>query len=111
MRLSKPPKSWAWRWAWSLACVLSCAAMLSACATDTARDAAAPPQIPADAQTAIKVAENGDEITEYRVAGQLRMVRVKPVRGPAFYLYDRNGDGRIDRDQTVSPVYFKIFGW
>ena len=109
MRLSKSSKSWSRMCAW--ACVLSCAALLSACATGPAPDTAGPPDLPADAQTAIRIAENGDEITEYRVAGQLRMVRVKPVRGPAFYLYDRNGDGRIDRDQTVSPVYFKIFGW
>jgi len=35
---------------------------------------------------------------------------VQPLRGPAFYLQDRNGDGRPD-DDKVSPVYFKLFEW
>lgn len=68
-------------------------------------------EIPADAVAATKVQPNGDEITEYRVAGQLRVVKVQPKRGPAFYLYDRNGDGRLDEDKDVSPVYFKLFEW
>jgi len=67
--------------------------------------------IPADAVAATKIQPNGDEITEYRVAGQLRVVKVQPKRGPAFYLYDRNGDGRLDEDKDVSPVYFKLFEW
>ena len=40
----------------------------------------------------------------------LRVVKVQPKRGPAYYLQDRNGDGRPD-DDKVSPVYFKLFGW
>ena len=68
-------------------------------------------EIPTDAVAATKVQPNGDEITEYRVAGQLRVVKVQPKRGPAFYLYDRNGDGRLDEDKDVSPVYFKLFEW
>lgn len=67
--------------------------------------------IPSDAVAATKIQPNGDEITEYRVAGQLRVVKVQPKRGPAFYLYDRNGDGRLDEDKGVSPVYFKLFSW
>ncbi len=67
--------------------------------------------IPADAVAATKVQPNGDEVTEYRVAGQLRVVKVQPRRGPAYYLYDRNGDGRLDQDKNVSPVYFKLFEW
>jgi Protein of unknown function (DUF2782) len=82
---------------------------LSACATTSVGRAAAP-QIPADAVAATKVMDNGDEVTEYRVAGQLHVVKVKPLRGPAYYLYDRNRDGRPD-DDNVSPVYFKLFEW
>ncbi len=67
--------------------------------------------IPPDAVAATKVQPNGDEITEYRVAGQLRVVKVQPKHGPAFFLYDRNGDGHPDQDQNISPVYFKLFGW
>jgi Protein of unknown function (DUF2782) len=81
---------------------------LGGCAT-TGNSAVAP-EIPADAVAATKVMENGDEITEYRVAGQLRVVKVQPLRGPAYYLQDRNGDGRPEED-NVSPVYFKLFEW
>jgi hypothetical protein len=81
---------------------------LTACATSGGREAAV--DIPPDAAAVTKVAPNGDEVTEYRVSGQLRVVKVQPKRGPAYYLYDRNGDGRPDGDD-ISPVYFKLFEW
>jgi Protein of unknown function (DUF2782) len=82
--------------------------VLGGCATAGSSQATA--EIPPDAVAATKIQPNGDEITEYRVAGQLRVVKVQPKRGPAYYLQDRNGDGRPD-DDKVSPVYFKLFGW
>ncbi len=83
--------------------------VLGGCATTGGAQATA--EIPPDAVAAIKVQPNGDEITEYRVAGQLRVVKVQPKRGPAYYLQDRNGDGRLDEEKGVSPVYFKLFEW
>jgi len=68
----------------------------------------------ADAQVAVRTETNGDVVEEYRVAGQLRMVKVTPSRGPAYYLMDENGDGRLDKSKgegTVSPVYWKLYGW
>ena len=68
----------------------------------------------ADAQVGVRTEPNGDVIEEYRVAGQLRMVKVTPSRGPASYLMDENGDGRLDKSKgegTVSPVYWKLYGW
>ncbi len=82
---------------------------LGGCATTGGTQATA--DIPPDAVATVKVQPNGDEVTEYRVAGQLRVVKVQPSRGPAYYLYDRNGDGRPDQDQNISPVYFKLFEW
>ena len=83
--------------------------IIGGCATtDSAKGVA---EIPPDAVAASRLQPNGDEVTEYRVAGQLRVVKVQPKRGPAFYLYDRNGDGRVDEDQNISPVYFKLFQW
>jgi hypothetical protein len=67
--------------------------------------------IPPDAVAAERIMDNGDTITEYRVAGQLRMVQVKPKHGPAYFLYDRNGDGRIDHDRNAPTVYFELFKW
>lgn len=81
---------------------------LTACATSGGPEAAV--DIPPDAAAVTKVAPNGDEVTEYRVGGQLRVVKVQPKRGPVYYLYDRDGDGRPDGD-NISPVYFKLFEW
>ena len=70
----------------------------------------------ADAQVAVRTEPNGDVIEEYRVAGQMRMVKVTPARGPAYYLMDENGDGRLDKsrgagEKDISPVYWKLYGW
>lgn len=68
----------------------------------------------ADAQVAVRTEKNGDVIEEYRVGGNLRMVKVTPSRGPAYYLVDENGDGRLDNSKgegPVSPVYWKLYGW
>src|SRR3954451_1529540 len=69
----------------------------------------------ANAQVAVRTETNGDVIEEYRVAGQLRMVKVTPSRGPAYYLMDENGDGRLDKskgagEKDISPVYWKLYG-
>ncbi len=69
-----------------------------------------------DADVAVRTEDNGDVIQEYRVAGALRMVKITPSRGPAYYLYDDNGDGRLDRSSDpnrgdISPVYWKLYGW
>lgn len=69
-----------------------------------------------DADVAVRTEDNGDVIQEFRVAGALRMVKITPTRGPAYYLYDDNGDGRLDRTSTpnrgdIAPVYWKLYGW
>ena len=64
-----------------------------------------------DADVTRQVAENGDVIEQYRVNGQLRVVKVTPSRGPVYYLMDNDGDGQPDDDVPVSPVYWKLFEW
>jgi hypothetical protein len=36
-----------------------------------------------------------------------------PLRGPAYYIYDRNGDGVVnDADANGGPMtYYKLFSW
>lgn len=64
------------------------------------------------AEVAVRTEANGDVIEEYRVGGQMRMVKVTPSRGAPYYLIDRTGDGRMDdRRGNVSPVYWKLYGW
>ena len=80
--------------------------LLSACAS------LGEPAIPAGAEEVTRTEANGDVVSEYRVQGQLRMVRVQPVRGPVYYLIDSNGDGRLDQSKgEVSPVYYRLYGW
>ena len=87
---------------------LAVAALLPACAS---MDPDAPP-VPANAVESTRTESNGDVISEYRVQGQLRMVRVQPAHGPVYYMIDSNDDGRLDRSKgEVSPVYYKIYGW
>jgi hypothetical protein len=82
--------------------------LLPACAT---HGVDAPP-IPGNAVESTRTESNGDVISEYRVQGQLRMVRVQPARGPVYYMIDSNGDGRLDENKgEVSPVYYRIYGW
>ena len=70
------------------------------------------PKVPDNAVESTRTEANGDVVSEYRVQGQLRMVRVQPARGPVYYMIDSNGDGRLDRSKgEVSPVYFKLYGW
>ena len=79
---------------------------LGACAT-TGSD----PQIPEGAVANTRTETNGDVVTEYRVGTELRIVKVEPAGGPAYYLYDRDGDGRVDKDDRAPMTYYKLFGW
>lgn len=63
---------------------------------------------------AVRIEDNGDRVEEYRQNGQLYMVKVTPERGPSYYLYDTDGNGRLNRDDRlpkVSPVYWTIYEW
>lgn len=84
---------------------------LAGCAT-TGAGGNTPPVDVTGADVARKVMDNGDTVEEYRVGGQLRMVKVTPTRGAPFYMYDRNGDGRMDSDKDgTKPVYWKLYSW
>lgn len=66
----------------------------------------------------IRTENNGDRVEEYRQNGVLYMVKVTPERGPAYYLMDTDGNGRLNREgiadgvaETVSPVYWTLYEW
>lgn len=100
-----------------LATALVASGLLAACASGgealrTAQDGSDGYPVPAGAVEDIIAASNGDTVHEYRVQGQLRMVKVVPLRGPTYYLMDRNGDGKVNQEDGEAPaVYYKLFSW
>ena len=55
-------------------------------------------------------------VTEYRMNGQLYMIKVVPVVGPPYYLIDSTGDGslnmrRNDLDPGLVVPSWMIFRW
>ena len=89
---------------------LVCLLALAGCATMASDDPTAGLE-GADVTTRMV---DGDQIEEYRVQGQLQVVKVTPKRGAPYYLVDRNGDGRLDSSKgegPVSPVMWKLFEW
>lgn len=98
------------------AALVASAGLLSACASSG--EALPVPQtadgtqaIPEGAVEAVHVESNGDTVYEYRVQGQLRMVKVVPARGPTYYLVDSNGDGKVDPKDGGPATYYKLFSW
>lgn len=91
--------------------------LLAACASSgdalrTSQDGSKGYAVPDGAVEDVTTASNGDVVHEYRVQGQLRMVKVVPLRGPTYYLLDRNGDGKVNQEDGEAPaVYYKLFSW
>jgi len=96
-------------------------------------DLAKPPPIPpADAEDVpippkiqeeqivptVTIREEEDRmIEEYRLGGQIYMVKVTPKGGVPYYYIDTDGDGKLelDMDQSamnpVQPVHWKVKEW
>ena len=90
------------------AAALAAALLLGACATQGDPFA----ELTAGAEETVRTEANGDVVTEYRIDGRIRALKVEPSRGPTSALYDRDGDGVVAGDRDgVSPVYFKLFEW
>lgn len=65
----------------------------------------------------VTIVQKEDRVVhEYRVNGQLYMVKIVPAVGPSYYLMDKNGDGRLESrtddiyNPTVVPQWV-IFRW
>jgi hypothetical protein len=87
---------------WPLAASLTASLLLaqgSALAEDPPlADAPPPPIIEEDElQPRVTIVPGDDQtITEYRLNGELYMVKIEPVVGPAYYLVDTDGDGQLE---------------
>ena len=55
-------------------------------------------------------------LEEYRINGQLYMVKITPKKGPPYYLVDSDGDGdletrRSDLDPELAIPQWTLFRW
>jgi hypothetical protein len=50
-------------------------------------------------------------IEEYRINGNLYMIKVMPVIGPPYYLMDQDGDGRMETNMSELRENFVVPQW
>lgn len=67
-------------------------------------------------QPEVTIVRRGNEtIEEYRVGGQLYMIKITPSKGAPYYLLDTDGDGSLEtrRNDLENPsiVQWRIFTW
>lgn len=62
---------------------------------DTSQETGAVDQPEAEPQVTI-VQKGADRVEEYRLNGQLYMVKITPKKGPPYYLIDVDGDGNLE---------------
>ena len=90
-------------------------------------DPAAPPPIPPippkvqgeEIEPSVVITEReGERIEEYSQNGRVYMVKITPVKGPAYYYMDENGDGQLELSESdrakngpVRPVFWKVKEW
>ena len=90
-------------------------------------DPAAPPPIPPippkvqgeEIEPSVVITEReGERIEEYSQNGRVYMVKITPIKGPAYYYMDEDGDGRLELSESerakhgpVRPVFWKVKEW
>lgn len=50
-------------------------------------------------------------IEEYRIRGQLYMIKVIPKKGPAYFLVDTDGDGQLETRNNALDPRFVVPSW
>ena len=78
-----------------------------------------PPKVPGEeVEPSVVITEReGQRIEEYTQNGRVYMVKITPVKGPAYYYLDEDGDGQLELRESdrklnpVQPVYWKLKEW
>jgi len=94
---------------------------------DPNSDPAAPPPIPPilpkiqdeEIVPSVVITEReGERVEEYSQDGRVYMVKITPIKGPAYYYLDEDGDGQLELSESdrakhgpVRPVYWKLKEW
>ena len=55
-----------------------------------------------------------ERVNEYRVNGKVHAVRIEPEYGAAYYLIDKDGDGKLDSRRYGAdflPAMWQVFSW
>ena len=87
--------------------------------TDVAAPPPIPPKVPNEelAPSVVITEKEGERIEEYSRDGRVYMVKITPIKGPAYWYLDENGDGQLMLQPTdkghgpVRPAYWKIKEW
>ncbi|MGD2021082.1 MAG: DUF2782 domain-containing protein [Thiohalocapsa sp.] len=75
-----------------------------------------PPTQTSRVEPEVTIIETDEEVIyEYRVKGQVYMVKIEPVVGPPYYLLDTDGDGTLDvqedRPPNLALPQWLLFSW
>lgn len=94
---------------------------MSVTAEEELADAPLPPDLPDPIESGqalepeVTIIRKEDKtIEEYRINGHLYKVKVTPVLGPPYYMYDRDGDGTfdpIDQYEGTAVPQWVLFEW
>ena len=109
-----------------MAGILTCGLAMAQEETAETTDPAAPPPIPPipakvpgeELEPSVIITEReGQRVEEYKQNGRTYMVKITPVKGPAYYYLDEDGDGELELRESdrklnpVQPVYWKLAEW
>lgn len=86
---------------------------------ETEGDVPVPPKVPQEQiEPTVTIREEENRlIEEYRMNGQVYMVKITPKGGIPYYYIDTDGDGQLELDMDkralnpVQPVHWKIKEW
>jgi hypothetical protein len=102
-----------------LFCGVATAHQQAADTTDPAEPPPIPPKVSGEEiEPTVTITEReGQRIEEYSQNGRTYMIKITPVKGPAYYYLDEDGDGQLELRESdrkmnpVRPVYWKVKEW
>lgn len=103
----------------ALICSLAVAQQDATKNADPAAPPPIPPKVPGEQfEPSVVITEReGQRIEEYSQNGRIYMIKITPVKGPAYWYLDEDGDGELELRESdrklnpVQPVYWKLKEW